>query len=50
MTHADKGTNVGSSIWMIFVSGLMLWLPFVGPLLRRSVGVGDEQSRLKLSA
>jgi hypothetical protein len=38
MSHAGRSSIVGASIWMLVISLLLFWLPFVGPLLGGVVG------------
>jgi len=38
MSKSERGSIVGASLWMLVISLLLFWLPFVGPLLGGVVG------------
>jgi hypothetical protein len=46
MSASGRGSIVGAAAWMLLISLLLFWLPFVGPLLggviggRKAGGVG----------
>jgi hypothetical protein len=38
MSHSGRSSIVAASLWMLVISLLLCWLPFVGPLLGGIVG------------
>jgi hypothetical protein len=38
MSESGRSSIVGASVWMLVVSLLLFWLPFVGPLLGGIIG------------
>jgi hypothetical protein len=38
MSDSGRGSIVSASLWMLVISLLLFWLPFVGPLLGGIVG------------
>jgi hypothetical protein len=38
MSESGRSSIVGASVWMLVISLLLFWLPFVGPLLGGVVG------------
>lgn len=38
MSESGRSSVVGASVWMLVISLLLFWLPFVGPLLGGIVG------------
>ena len=38
MSESGRGSIVSASLWMLVISLLLFWLPFVGPLLGGVVG------------
>ena len=40
MSSSGRSSIVGAAVWMLVISLLLFWLPFVGPLLGGSSGAG----------
>jgi len=38
MSDGDSGSILGGMIWMLVISVLLFWLPFIGPLIAGVVG------------
>jgi hypothetical protein len=39
MAGRKKGSVIAGALWMLVISVLLFWLPFIGPLIAGIVGV-----------